>query len=39
MDIIDRILEVCPTNKDVDELLMILAVNLDGSFEGNGDTT
>lgn len=37
MDIIDRILELCPTNKDVDELLMILAVNLDGGFKGNGD--
>ena len=39
MDIIDRILELCPTNRDVDELLMILAVNFDGGFESNGDTT
>ena len=27
-DIIDRIMEVCHTNEDVDKLLMILAANL-----------
>ena len=33
MDIIDRILEICSTNREVDELLMIFAVNLDRCFE------
>lgn len=37
MDIIDRILEVCKTNREVDELLMILAVNLDSGLKGDGD--
>jgi hypothetical protein len=33
MDIIDRILEICATNREVDKLLMIFAVNLDCCFE------
>ena len=36
-DIIDRIMKLCPTNKDVDELLIILAVNLDSGLKGDGD--
>ena len=38
MDIIDRILEICATNREVDELLMIFAVNLDRCFECDTDT-
>lgn len=37
MDIIDRIIELCSTNKEVEELLMIFAVNLDSGLKGDGD--
>lgn len=37
MDIINEILRICATNREVDELLMTFAINLDRSLESDTD--